>query len=147
MSKLFRFLPAILLAMYVVFKLSPYVQAPETSGYEPTSSQKEILIDVSDALKGYPDAASDFESLYHGMALVVGSDEVVLRATGDVRKAHENAGAIAIQANEIPRIPGYAEAVNEFIAAEVGNDNVPLSPEKRKQLIDTFKALGWATSQ
>ena len=147
MSKLFRFLPAILLAMYVVFKLSPYVQAPETSGYEPTSSQKEILIDVSDALKGYPDAASDFESLYHGMALVVGSDEVVLRTTGDVRKAHENAGAIAIQANEIPRIPGYAEAVNEFIAAEVGNDNVPLSPEKRKQLIDTFKALGWATSQ
>ena len=79
--------------------------------------------------------------------MVVGTDEVILKTTEDVRKAHENAGALAIQAGEIPRIPGYAEAVNNFIVSVVGRDNVPLDPSKRKQIIDAFKALAWATNQ
>ena len=53
----------------------------------------------------------------------------------------------AIQAGEIPRIPGYAKAVNDFISKEVGVDNVPLDSEKRKQIAETFKALSWATNQ
>jgi len=148
MSSFIRFVPAILLVLYLAAKVAPHIQKGTVDNeYKPTAQQQVLLGPVSDSLKDYPEAAGDFESLYHGMALVVASDEVVLRTTDDVRRAHENAGALAIQANEIPRIPGYAEAVNEFISAEVGRDNVPLDPEKRKQLIDTFKALGWATSQ
>ena len=147
MGKLFRFLPAVLLALYLIVKLAPHLNTVDKSEYEPTNSQKRSLADVSDALDGYPDAALQFGELYKGLALVVESDDVILRTTDDVRRAHENAGAIAIQAGEIPRIPGYAKAVNDFISLEVGRDNVPLDPEKRKQLIETFKALGWATSQ
>jgi hypothetical protein len=105
------------------------------------------LAPVSASLKLHPEAANDFESLYYGMALVVGTDTVILKTTGDVRSAHENAGTLAIQAGEIPRIPGYAEAVNNFITAEVGRDNVQLDAVKRKQIVDTFKALAWATNQ
>ena len=102
---------------------------------------------VIDSLSEYPDAASQFGNLYNAISLVVESDVVVLRTTDDVRKAHENSGALAIQAGEIPRIPGYAKAVNDFISKEVGVDNVPLDSEKRKQIAETFKALSWATNQ
>ena len=98
-------------------------------------------------MAGDSEAAKQFTNLYYGLALVVGADEVVLETTGDVRRAHENAGALAIQAGEIPRIPGYAKAVNDYLTAEIGKDNVPLDPAKRKQIVDAFKGLAWATSQ
>jgi len=147
MSNLLRFIPLVLLLLYLAAKVAPHVQSVDTDEYEPTPSQKGQLEFVSNALKDYPEASEQFRGLYFGLALVVGSDEVILRTTEDVRKAHENAGALAVQAGEIPRIPGYAKAVNDFIISEVGRDNVPLDTAKRKQIIDTFKALAWATNQ
>ena len=148
MSSFIRFVPATLLVLYLAAKVAPYLQKENIdNGYEPTPEQQVLLGPVSASLKPYPEAAQDFESLYYGLALVVGTDEVILKTTEDVRKAHENAGALAIQAGEIPRIPGYAEAVNNFIVSVVGRDNVPLDPSKRKQIIDAFKALAWATNQ
>lgn len=148
MSNFVRFIPATLLVLYLAAKVAPYLQKENTDpAYTPTAQQQVLLAPVSASLKPHPEAANDFESLYYGMALVVGADEVILKTTGDVRRAHENAGALAVQAGEIPRIPGYAEAVNNFIVAEVGRDNVPLDAVKRKQIVDTFKALAWATNQ
>ncbi len=148
MSSFLRFVPATILILYLAAKVAPYLQEENTDpSYAPTEQQKVLLAPVSALLKAHPEYAKDFESLYYGLALVVGSDEVILRTTGDVRQAHENAGALAIQAGEIPRIPGYADAVNSFIVAEVGRDNVPLDAAKRKQIIGTFKALAWATNQ
>ena len=148
MSNFVRFIPATLLVLYLAAKVAPYLQKENTDPtYTPTAQQQVQLAPVSASLKLHPEAANDFESLYYGMALVVGADEVILKTTGDVRRAHENAGALAVQAGEIPRIPGYAEAVNNFIVAEVGRDNVPLDAVKRKQIVDTFKALAWATNQ
>ena len=146
MSKFIRFVPTILLVIYLAVKAAPYLQktGPAPS-YQPTAQQQVLLAPVSAALKDYPDAADGFGSLYYGLALVVGTDKVILKTTDDVRRAHENAGALAIQAAAIPMIPGYAEAVNNFIASEVGMDNAPLDTAKRKQISDTFKALEWAT--
>ena len=148
MSSFVRFVPATLLVLYLAAKVAPYIQKDTIdNSYKPSAGQQELLAPVTEALKAHPQSARDLESLYYGLALVVGADEVILRTTEDVRKAHENAGALAIQVGEIPRIPGYAKAVNDFITAQVGRDNVPLDSEKRKQLIDTFKALAWATNQ
>ena len=148
MSSFVRFIPASLLVLYLAAKVVPYIQKDTIdNSYEPTSEQKVLLGPVSASIKSYPEAAKNFESLYYGIALVVGTDEVILKTTDDVRRAHENAGALAIQAGEIPRVPGYAEAVNKFIVSQVGSDNVPLDTLKRKQIIDTFKALAWATNQ
>ena len=148
MSNFVRFVPATLLVLYLAAKVAPYIQKDTIDNtYKPTAEQQVLLAPISASLKKHPEAASDFESLYYALALVVGTDEVILKTTDDVRRTHENAGALAIQAGEIPRIPGYAKAVNDFIVSEVGVDNVPLDPEKRKQIIDTFKALAWATNQ
>ena len=149
MSSYVRFLPVVLLAFYLLFKIAPYISRPDSGpdGFEPTSSQQEQLEEVTESLEGHSDAAKQFGSLYFGMALVVESDELILRTTDDVRRAHENAGALAIQAGEIPRIPGYAKAVNDFLAKEIGVDNVPLDARKRKQIAEAFRALVWATNQ
>ena len=148
MSNFLRFVPATLLVLYLAAKVVPYIQKDTVdNSYEPTAEQKVLLGPVSASMKQYPEAVKDFESLYYGIALVVGSDEVVIKTTDEVRRVHENAGALAIQAGEIPRIPGYAEAVNKFISFQVGDDNVPLDIEKKKQIIDAFKALAWAVNQ
>ena len=149
MSKYARFLPLVLLACYLLFKIVPYIPRPDSSpdGHEPTKAQQRLLEPVQETLEDYPDAAKEFASLYYGMALVVGADEVILKTTDDVRRAHENAGALAIQSGEIPRIPGYAKAVNDFLTEEIGRDNVPLDSQKRKQIVDAFKGLAWATNQ
>ena len=122
MSKYMRFVPVVLLACYLLFKIVPHIPRPDSApdGYEPTSSQQRLLEPVQDAVAGDSEAAKQFTNLYYGLALVVGADEVVLETTGDVRRAHENAGALAIQAGEIPRIPGYAKAVNDYLTSEVG---------------------------
>lgn len=88
---------------------------------------------MSGSLEDYPEAGKQFRYLYYGLALIVGADEVILRTTDDVRQAHENAGALAIQAGEIPRIPGYANAVNDFLTEEIGRDNVPLDSQKENK--------------
>ena len=147
MSNLFRFAPIVLLVLYIAVKLVPHMRDSKEDEYEPTASQQRLLEPVRDAVDGDQDAAKEFTGLYFGLALVVGADDVILKATGDVRRAHENAGALAIQAGEIPRIPGYAKAVNDYLTAEIGKDNVPLDPAKRKQIVDAFKGLAWATSQ
>ena len=149
MAKLIRFAPVIVLVLYLVAKAIPHIPKPLPSPkeYEPTASQKILLHPVQESLAGHPDAAKDFTNLYLGIALVVGADEVILKTTGDVRSAHENAGALAVQAGELPRIPGFAKAVNEYLSAEIGRDNVPLDLEKRLKIVDAFKGLAWATSQ
>jgi len=149
MSKVFRFVPAVLLILYLVVKVSPHIPKPNPGpgDYEPTKAQKIMLEPIQESLEDYPGAAEKFSNLYYGMALVVGTDEVILKTTGEVRMAHENAGALAIQAGEIPRIPGYAKAVNDFLSEEAGRDNVPLDAQKRKQIVEAFEALRWATSQ
>lgn len=150
MSKYARFIPLVLLGCYLLYKVVPYIPKPDNnptpSEYEPTRAQQRLLEPVQEALSDYPDAAKEFTNLYFGLSLVVGSDEVILRTTDDVRRAHENSGALAIQAGEIPRIPGYAKAVNDYLTEEIGRDNVPLDAAKRKTIMDTFKGLAWATS-
>ena len=148
MSNFVRFIPATLLVLYLAAKVAPYLQEGTIdNSFQPTADQQVLLGPVSSALRKNPSAAKDFESLYYGIALVVGSDNFILKTTDEVRRVHENAGALAVQAGEIPVIPGYAEAVNNFIKSQLGTDNVPIDASKKKQIIDTFKALAWATNQ
>lgn len=146
MTKILRFLPVLLLAAYLAVKLFPLFNfTPDDGTYVPTPPQKAQLQEVKAVLAAYPDASEDLSHMFNGLALVVNSDSVILKTTGDVRRTHQNAGALAVQVGEIPRIPGYVEAVDRFLNADIGSDNVPLDAVKRKQVVDAFKALSWAT--
>jgi len=148
MSKYIRFLPLVLLLCYLGIKVLPYLKVPDgPTGYTPTPSQVQLLAPVSAVLVNHPSAAENFSNMFYGLALVVESDDVILKTTDDVRRAHQNAGALAIQVGEVPRVLGYSEAVDSFIDSQMGRDNVPLDAATRKQLADTFKALAWATKQ
>lgn len=144
MSSAVRFVPLVALLIYLAFKVVPHVQAPEPDVYEPSKSEQALLKPVMDAVEGNDRAAEQLGNLYRGIAIVVGSDRVILNTTDDVRRAHENAGALAVQAGEIPRIDGYAESVNEYLAEQIGTDNVPLDKKKRQEIVEAFRGLEWA---
>ena len=149
MTKFIRFFPAILLVIYIAIKVTIYAQGDTDGGgeYVPTSAQRALLHPVQEVLKNHPDAAEEFTNLFYGLSVVVIADSTILKSTDDVRRAHNNAGAVAIQVGEIPRIPGFSGAVDSFLAAEIGTDNVPLDAAKRNQIGDAFKALSWAAKQ
>ena len=148
MTKVFRFAPGVILLLYIALKVAPHIHRvfpPALNNPDvPSPEVQRMLGDVRATISEHPDAAKQFRDMYTGMSVVVGSDEVVLRTTDDVRRAHENAGALAIQAGKIPRIPGYAEAVNEYLIQRIGTDNLPLDRGKREQIAGAFKELAWA---
>jgi len=148
MSKLGRFIPVALLLLYLVIKAVPYIKLPDGGSDDtPSRAEQAMLEPISLIIKDYPEAAAQFNSMYNGMAVVVESDRVILKTTGDVRLAHENAGAIAVQVGQIPRIVGYTEAVDEYLSSQIGTDNVPLDTEIRLRIVNAFRGLAWATNQ
>ena len=146
MSGLFRFLPTVLLVLYLIFKFMPSLPVSPDE-YSPTPQQRAQLQEVKAVLAAYPQASENFSNMFNGLALVVDRDAVILKTTADVRRVHQNAGALAVQVGEIPVIPGYAAAVDRFLNADIGSENVPLDAVKRQQVANAFKALNWATQK
>jgi len=149
-SKVFRFLPVILLLGYITIKITLYVRAdiiPAPPHFVPTSAQKMRLIPVQESLQNHPQAAENFSNLFTGLSLVVEADQKILRTTEDVRRTHQNAGALAVQVGEVPHLPGFTEAVNAFLKSEIGTENIPLDTAKRDQIGEAFRALSWAAKQ
>ena len=148
MSKLFRFGPLVILILYGVSKFSVYINEPDdTPAYVPTPAQQQQLVSVQQVLSGYPEAKRDLGNMYSAFSTVVEADQKVIRTTLDVRQAHSNAGVLAVQAGEIPPVPGLPAEVNKFLESQIGSENVPVTPEKRAQIVDAFNALEWATNQ
>jgi len=148
-SKAVRYTPLVALAMYLVFKLVPILSnlpdGPEPNVYTPTPTQQAQLLPVQKVLETYPDAREELGNMFYGLSTVIENDRRIFKTTRDVRDTHERAGALAVQTGQIPKIPGYPEAVGHFIELQVGNENVPLTDEMRSRIVDTFQALGWAT--
>lgn len=148
MSKFFRFAPLVALLLYGVLKFLLYVNEPDVSpSYTPTAIQQQQLVPVQQALSSYPDAKQNLGDMYGAFSTVVGADQTIIRTTADVRQAHNNAGVLAVQAGEVSAIPGLPSAVNGFLASQIGADNVPITVNKRSQIVDAFRALEWATNQ
>ncbi len=148
MSNVIRFAPLVALVIYGVSKFSVYVNEPDRPpAYTPTTIQQQQLAPVQQALSEYPAARENLGSMYGAFSTVISADQKIIRTTAEVRQAHTNAGVLAVQAGEIPAIPGLPNAVNKFLEFQIGVENVPITPDKRSQIADAFKALEWATNQ
>tara|TARA_X000001036_G_scaffold356727_1_gene338830 strand:- start:445 stop:915 length:471 start_codon:yes stop_codon:yes gene_type:complete len=151
-KKAVRYSPVIALVMYLIFKLVPLLSnLPDGTdtdpAYVPTSAQQQELGPVIEVLAKHPEAKPELGKLFFGLETVIGSDRKILTNTQDVRNTHQQAGALAVQAGQIPFIPGYNVAVDKYITLQIGDEVVPLNDANRAQVVDVFKSLGWATRQ
>lgn len=146
MKNIIRFFPLVILCAYIVFKVraSDDVAPPV---YTPTAAQQVQLQEVQATLEDYPTASEELSKMFEGLAIVIQADSRVLKTTSDVRATHQNAGSLAVQVGQVPRIPGYSAAVDKFLNANIGVENVPVDAAKRAQIVEAFKALGWATKK
>ena len=120
-----RYSPLIALLMYLIFKFVPLLSGlPDgttpDSTYVPTSAQQQQLSPVVDVLARYPDAKPELGRLFFGLETVIGADRKILKSTQDIRNTHQQAGALAVQAGQIPFIPGYNVAVDKYIILQIG---------------------------
>lgn len=74
-----------------------------------------------------------------------GSGVPVIKTTGQLRTAYMRGGRLAIQATETPdKYPGLAEKIDEIIADWIGLEDVPLTTERRREVVECFRAVSHA---
>lgn len=74
---------------------------------------------------------------------VIERDREVIETTGDIRECNSRAGRLAFQNTELSH-PGLAEEVDAAIAAVLGEHDVPLTEERRRDAVLILEALSWA---
>lgn len=74
---------------------------------------------------------------------VIERDREVIETTGDIRECNSRAGRLAFQNTELSH-PGLAEEVDAALAAVLGEHDVPLTEERRRDAVLILEALSWA---
>jgi len=85
-------------------------------------------------------------AFYLSLADVVERDQgKVIQSTAELRETNRRTGLLMFQETGIQgKYPGLAEAIDKVLADQIGLAVVPLDAEKRKQMIDTLRAIAWA---
>lgn len=118
----------------------------------PTSESLKAKADsVIEALSVHSDRKTDgkkLASLYYDIATLIsleGNDEVI-KNTEEIRQANKLSG-LMLHLNIKDKYPNLAESNQSLIVEAIGDDNVPLTKELRKQAVDAFMSLAWACNE
>lgn len=87
-------------------------------------------------------------SLFYDMSVLLELDneDEVVSSTEDILNANILAGKM-LRLNIKGKYPGLAEASEQLLTNQLGEDNVALSEDLRKSAIDSFRGLSWAFYQ
>ena len=113
------------------------VPTPSNELKEATKGIRGIMSDPVDAT-----TAAQF---YVDFADVVARDTDIIKTTGVVRSGFIRAETLMLQRTElVGKYPGFGAAKDKILEAQLGLDDVQLSSEKRKKVVDTFRAIAWS---
>lgn len=105
--------------------------------------------EVTSILKnGDPKDSIRLRDLYIDIANLIDVDgeDMVIKGTEDIRQANGLAGAM-LKLDIKGKYANLASATKEVIISVIGDDNVMLSPELRKQASQSFRYLAWACNE
>jgi hypothetical protein len=113
------------------------VPTPSDEFKEATKAVRGFIVDPADAI-----TAAQF---YVDFADVVDRDTDIIKTTGAIRKGFIHAETLMLQRTElVGKYPGFGAAKDTILEAQLGLEDVQLSPEKRKKAVDTFRAIAWS---
>jgi hypothetical protein len=89
--------------------------------------------------------ALDLASLYSDVARLIELDgeDMVIKNTEEIASVNKIAGSL-LKLNLKGKYDNLATSCEEVVKSVVGNDNVPLDNDLRKQAVVAFKNLAWA---
>ena len=115
------------------------VEAPVVSSDSPDLSR------VSELLSKHPEDAIALSELYAAIADVIERDGSVIKTLGQIREANSRSGKLLFQKTGIQgKYDGLPEAVDSFLVSKLGVEDVLLSPDLRKNAVESFRELSRA---
>lgn len=118
----------------------------------PSTDMQAAVASVAKALKNAsPYDRALWAAIWEKSAKVVSGDatttEVVFTDTRSLRAYNIIALRLAwvrMGGNPTGKYPGLAEAAERFLSEAIGMDVVPVTPELRARVVESYKALAWA---
>lgn len=105
--------------------------------------------DVAKILKsGSPNDAVRLRDLFLDISKLIELDgeDLVIKTTEEIRQANSLAGPM-LRLDIKNKYENLANEAKEVIVSVIGDDNVPLTTELRKQAANAFKYLAWACNE
>lgn len=102
-----------------------------------------ILLDSNDSTRKTD--ALKLSSLYCDMATLISltDDNEVIDKTTEIREANSLAGPM-LKLNIKDKYPNLAQAAEQLVVYQIGEDEVKLNSELRNKAAEAFRALSWA---
>jgi hypothetical protein len=118
-------------------------------GDAPVSVSAESLDDslavVSDILKDSPEDARRLSELYKALSDMIERDGSIVKTTGQVKEANSRAGQLLFQKTGMRgKHEGLAEAVDAVLKKSLGEVDVMLTEDKRRDAVEAFLKLSQA---
>ena len=114
----------------------PLPDAPSVALQQKVAPLKGVISAPEDAVL----AASFFEAF----ADVIERDDSIITTTGTLREGYIRAETLMLQKTDmVGRYPGFGAKKDAVLEEVLGLDNVALTPEKRQEAVDVFKAIAW----
>lgn len=137
---------------------------PDLSSLVPVSKPKDTIVfieapvdetvkkeceDVAKILKkGSASDAIRLRDLFLDISKLVELDgeDLVIKTTEEIRQANALAGPM-LKLDIKNKYENLANEAKQVIVSSIGDDNVPLTTELRKQAVNAFKHLAWACNE
>lgn len=114
---------------------------------EPSLQYQDMVRDIVaiDIKKEHADVIAPF---FAEVASVIETDPGFLKTTGQFRDFNVMAGQLHFAGTEIKgAYPTLGQSVDAAIIAAIGRENVPLTDEKRSNLVKILEAISWSMHQ
>ena len=122
------------------------VNIPSVEKEEPNLTYKTLVQDITD-LDIEPQDARQLGDFFSELADVVKTDPGFIKTTGVFRDFNVRAGGLNFAGLEIKnKYPSLGQEIDGAIMDTLGDQDVSLTDEKRKELVDCLNAIAWGVN-
>ena len=122
------------------------VNTPSVEKEEPNLTYKTLVQDITD-LDIEPQDARQLGDFFSELADVVKTDPGFIKTTGVFRDFNVRAGGLNFAGLEIKnKYPSLGQEIDGAIMDTLGDQDVSLTDEKRKELVDCLNAIAWSVN-
>tara|TARA_Y100000401_G_scaffold61794_2_gene49059 strand:+ start:7433 stop:7897 length:465 start_codon:yes stop_codon:yes gene_type:complete len=134
--------------LYFAFAGLPKIEVSEVITVPPSSEETVALEPLSKLVPSmFPYDRDHLNSLYEAMGIVLSRDarldKPLIETTEDLAVMHADTLRLAIDQEDIGKVPGLGKAIDSVFAEILGPEVAPLSGEKRRQAIRVCELLSW----
>lgn len=114
---------------------------------EPSVTNKTLVKGLSEIVTDKKDR-DQLRDFFITLAHVVETDPNLIKTTADFKQYNSLSGQLNFTGLDLKdKYDGLGEAIDKVVVDTLGLENVSMTPEKRKELVDVLTAIAWSFNQ